>query len=122
MTAAEDRREASLSDVWRALAEMPDPFVICRGWGHAWNPPRSYDRKRTDSGFAYLEKTVPCIRCGTERFDRLIRRDDRWVEPDDQQVFGARYDYAEGFLMDPGYYVSRIETREYVGNRDAPVT
>lgn len=69
----------------RLLPGLPDEFVQCRDWGHAW---RSLNARRNDDG-SYLV-TLRCQRCDCRRTRTISARG---------AVLATGYDYPDGYLL-----------------------
>lgn len=62
----------SIDDIETFAAELPDSFLRCRRWGHAWEPRTViYDRKART-----YDETTQCLRCETQRTTVLASNGD----------------------------------------------
>ncbi|GAA5083876.1 hypothetical protein HNP84_009991 [Thermocatellispora tengchongensis] len=78
---------ARLEDVARFAERLPDGYLMCRTWAHAWDQARSTVR-RSDGRVSW---TVECSTCGTVRTR---------VMTTGGEIVANRYTYPEGYQSD----------------------
>lgn len=118
----ERRSDIPRAELYSFLQDYPEHMLWCRGYGHDFKPIRRGGYRETyiqEERQHVLEKPIPCAHgCGVTRFDRLYWVRDRWRELPREDMSGRNYDYPEGYLLPEGWYISRIEVREYLAWRD----
>lgn len=80
------RRSTPKRQIDEALKSMPVSHLMCRDYGHAWEP---FTAARLANGRGF-EQTLRCARCHTTRRRYLDSRGD---------VVTGGYGYVEGYLI-----------------------
>lgn len=70
--------------VAEAARDMPDTYLECRDYAHAWRP---LSASRTPTGFVRVRQ---CSRCHTERHEELSQHGG---------IVSSHYTYPDGYLL-----------------------
>lgn len=76
-------------DITHAIEEMPEAYLHCRDWQHAW---QAYTVRAINGGSLGYDQVFECTRCGVHRHRILDSRG---------HIVSARYDYN----LVPGYLI-----------------
>lgn len=103
---AERTEPYSPGEVAAWLADLPDEFLACRLFLHAWIPPTGY-HDRTVNGRAVKAMTLVCDRCNSEKEPRIKimrrgRRGESVVRDGNPGMI-----YVEGYLAPPGMRITK---------------